>query len=387
MHHTHVPFQDSFILYKETPGAYVILADKSRVPCNGVETVCFLLSGKKVIFSDVLHVPCLRSPLLSVRCFRRILGCSFIADNHGSYLTFPSFILNVDDSSDCTILSSPSPDCDFPDFDSRLFGSISAVSDNTHFKDHRRPIGIKQIPRTKTTRSSNKNTIINTDDTFPGTSTVNNNQTASLSLTASNNNNLEHIDECNNNNDLHLLQPPDLDSTIHDLGLNPSDFTSPTLSAKQIQEVTTAIISHLQKYRCITPELLNFIRDKKYSTKNATSTTPDDRPTLLSSDKASNTFPSHIRFTIQQLSRYFGFRSLKNWDSLHDICQPNLSFINSSDPPLELGHAANIKKARSNKTPIDRPKDFLDVVHCDIGYGNTKSIGNGAQWLPTSVIH
>jgi hypothetical protein len=44
------PFQDSFILYKETPGAYVILADKSRVPCNGIGTVCFLLGGKKVIF-------------------------------------------------------------------------------------------------------------------------------------------------------------------------------------------------------------------------------------------------------------------------------------------------------------------------------------------------
>jgi hypothetical protein len=304
---------------------------------------------RKSFFSDVLHVPCLCSPLLSVQCFRRILGCSFIADNHGSFLTFPFFILNVDDSSDCTILSSPSSDCDSTDFDSRLVGSISAVSDNTHFKDQCRPIGSTQIPRTKTTRSSNKTTIINTDDTFPGTSKVNNNQNASSSLTSLNNNNLEHIDECNNNHDLPLTSLSDLDSTIHDLGLNPSDFTSPTLSAKQILEITTTIISHLQKYGCITPELLNFIRDKKYSTKNATSTTLDDRPTLLSSDKASNTFPSHICLTIQQLSRYFGFRSLKNWDSLYDVCQLNFSFINLSDPPLELGHVANIKKARSNK--------------------------------------
>jgi hypothetical protein len=34
---------------------------------------------------------------------------------------------------------------------------------------------------------------------------------------------------------------------------------------------------------------------------------------------------------------------------------------------------------QSNKTQIDRPQDFLEIVHCDIGYGDSKSIGNGAS--------
>jgi hypothetical protein len=126
-------------------------------------------------------------------------------------------------------------------------------------------------------------------------------------------------------------------------------------------------------------DLINFIKDGSSLSKNTTSTTPSNHPCLLSSDKMSNTAPKHIRYTIPQLSRYFGFCSFKNWDVLHDICQPNFSFHNTNDVPLEIGQVANIKKARSNKTPIDRPPDFLDVVHCDIGYGDTKSIGNGAS--------
>jgi hypothetical protein len=60
------------------------------------------------------------------------------------------------------------------------------------------------------------------------------------------------------------------------------------------------------------------------------------------------------------------------------VCQPNFSFIKPSDNFLELRHVANMKKARSNKTPVERPDKFLEVVHCDIGFGDYKSISNGA---------
>jgi hypothetical protein len=85
------------------------------------------------------------------------------------------------------------------------------------------------------------------------------------------------------------------------------------------------------------------------------------------------------------LSRYFGFWSFKNWDVLYDVCQPNFSFIKPSDNFLELGHVANMKKARSNKTPVECPEKFLEVVQGDIGFGNYKSIGNGALYCLTLV--
>ncbi len=119
--------------------------------------------------------------------------------------------------------------------------------------------------------------------------------------------------------------------------------------------------------------------------KNSTSTTPVNRPTLMSSDKMSNTAPVSMRFTVQQLSRYFGLRSFKISEVLHDVCQPNFSFIKPSNAFLELGQVANIKKSQSNKTPIEWPDKFLEVVHCDIGYRDCKSIGNGALYCLTLV--
>jgi len=92
------PFEQAFTSYKPTPNSFVILADKSKVACLGIGATSFLLNNKRIILHDVLHVPQLRSPLLSVRCFRRLMGCSFLADNSGSFLTFPTFVLPVDDS-------------------------------------------------------------------------------------------------------------------------------------------------------------------------------------------------------------------------------------------------------------------------------------------------
>jgi len=60
-----------------------------------------------------------------------------------------------------------------------------------------------------------------------------------------------------------------------------------------------------------------------------------------------------MRFTVQQLSRYFGFRSFKKWDVLHDVFQDNFSFIEPSNSPLELGDVANIKKLKATKSLLN----------------------------------
>jgi hypothetical protein len=136
---------------------------------------------------------------------------------------------------------------------------------------------------------------------------------------------------------------------------------------------------YINQHGRVTPELLHLLQSPCTSLKS-TSTTPDGHPTLLSPDKMSNTAAAHACLTVQQLSCYLGFYSLKNWDNLYDVCQPTFSLIKSSETPLELGAVANIKKSRQNKTPVPRPSKFLEVVHCDIGYGDCKSVGNGATY-------
>ncbi len=118
--------------------------------------------------------------------------------------------------------------------------------------------------------------------------------------------------------------------TLNEIHQQNTDTSS--LSPAQISHITNASTSHLKKHGHSTTELLNFICDG-YQSSNSTSTTPDDRPTLMSSNKMH-------RFTILQLSRYFGFHSLKSWDTLYDVCKLIFSIIEFSDPPLDLGHVA-----------------------------------------------
>jgi len=85
-----------------------------------------------------------------------------------------------------------------------------------------------------------------------------------------------------------------------------------------------------------------------------------------------NTAPSHLWYTVQQLSQHFGFCSLKNWNTPLEVCQLYFSVTQATEMPLE-GHVANIykaHKAHSNKSPIDKPQEFLEVVHFDIGHVN-----------------
>jgi hypothetical protein len=96
-----------FANYKPLPkGSHVLVADNHAIECLGVGTKFWRIGGQKgyiVGRHQVLHVPALKAPLLSVRQHRRHQGCSFIADNEGCYLTFPTFSIKVDDSVDCLI--------------------------------------------------------------------------------------------------------------------------------------------------------------------------------------------------------------------------------------------------------------------------------------------
>lgn len=105
----------------------------------------------------------------------------------------------------------------------------------------------------------------------------------------------EATDDDNGNTSSNTLDP--IHDTVHELNLDLTSLSSSNLSPTQIKESANAVISHLQKHGCISVELINFI---------------NGHPTSLSSGKMLNTAPLHCCFTIQQLSWYFGFHSLKN---------------------------------------------------------------------------
>ena len=64
------PDHNTFIKYKFLPpGHYIKLADKSKVPVLGIGSTLQQLRNKHIVLTEVLHVPHLHSPLLSIRSF------------------------------------------------------------------------------------------------------------------------------------------------------------------------------------------------------------------------------------------------------------------------------------------------------------------------------
>lgn len=147
-----VCFRELFFSYKPCFQSLFILADKSKVPYLGIGCVSMILGDKKVMFHDVLHVLSLWCSLLSVWCYQWFKGCSFLGDNSGCFLSFPTFFLPVDDSSDCIIRGKFLPDNNVIDFDSHLVGSVLAVSDNTHFRNSRHSTSLSSSTQKKNIR-------------------------------------------------------------------------------------------------------------------------------------------------------------------------------------------------------------------------------------------
>ena len=87
--------------YEPVSHQFVEMGDGRRVPIVGKGTVQFDLGGHSVRLADCYHVPQLDVHLLSIRVHRRRgAGCSFLADGQGMSLTFPSFVVSVDDDAD-----------------------------------------------------------------------------------------------------------------------------------------------------------------------------------------------------------------------------------------------------------------------------------------------
>jgi hypothetical protein len=311
-----VPFRECFIDYKATPNRYVILADSKKSPCLGQGSVRLTMGGVTVLIKDVLHVRALRCPLYSVRCHRRSIGCAFLADNEGIYLTFPKFIIPVDDSVDCIVKGKFA----YPDstlyFDARLAGTVSAVSDSTRHRNNRRPV-VQPIPTQSPTIDSTlahcQVTNENLPDGSPCSSVGNNielDSTTSFSMPVV-------------NEDLNAPDP--IVMVMDELGLNAAEFSGSKLSPVQIQQIIQACIKDLTANGCISMKLVNLLRAAHFPSKTPTSTTPDDRPELLSSDKMPSSAGAHRRFTVPQLHRYFGFRQLKNWETVLAVAQDNIS--------------------------------------------------------------
>ena len=120
------PSRNGFLDYSPAlDGSHVISASGEQIHVAGRGRYCASVNGRTCVFPDWLHIPHLQMPLISVRQFLRMgQGCSFLADNTGYFLTFPEFIIDVDDLMDCVVNFTPAPTATHFDFNGRTVPDI-----------------------------------------------------------------------------------------------------------------------------------------------------------------------------------------------------------------------------------------------------------------------
>ena len=129
------PLRESFISYTPLDNCYVTIANSEKIKCAGRGTVFLKLRDKAVKLANVLHVPDLEMTLLSVRSHRRRgQGCSFLADESGCFLTFPNFVVEIDDSDDCIIPCAIADHSAHPDHCESLARPVSRSSQADAFR-------------------------------------------------------------------------------------------------------------------------------------------------------------------------------------------------------------------------------------------------------------
>lgn len=85
-----------------------MLGDDTRLPIYGRGTAKIRLNGKTILLRNALHVPALRAPLYSLRQHSKQPGCGTFSDsNTGSFILFPHFVLQIDDSTDNLLSYAP----------------------------------------------------------------------------------------------------------------------------------------------------------------------------------------------------------------------------------------------------------------------------------------
>ncbi len=103
-----IPDKSAFISYGPVSGCRVRMGNNSFAPILGTGLAIISLNGKKILIRDYLLIPALCNPLFSLHAHQCQHRCGFIGmHNLGMYVFFPSFIVEVNTTTNCHILYKP----------------------------------------------------------------------------------------------------------------------------------------------------------------------------------------------------------------------------------------------------------------------------------------
>jgi hypothetical protein len=95
-------------------------------------------------------------------------------------------------------------------------------------------------------------------------------------------------------------------------------------------------------------------------------------------DKPSSSLPSQITFSEDYLRASVGFRCIDTMKKCFPtLYQGTITLDNMpADAVLDMGDLATLQKTARNTSPVPRPECFGDVIHMDIVFEPSISLGN-----------
>ena len=93
------PDYSTFKTYRRLTNRYATLGDTTKLTIEGIGTAVYTLNRRTILNRNALHIQELWGPLYSLRKHRQIPRCDVYSSyKDGSYLFFPDFILQIEDS-------------------------------------------------------------------------------------------------------------------------------------------------------------------------------------------------------------------------------------------------------------------------------------------------
>ena len=414
--------RSAFTDFRPLVGHFITIADNTRIQVTGVGTIVFLLGNRVIRLANVLCVPELAGPLFSVRRFRKIPGCGFFATNTKCCLAFPTFVLDIDDSTDVSLPYQSLPSATVFDFDelttphsvpsgsafvtTRTGKSSSPPAPSpsplvTHITppatqpsaDDRDDSTYDDMPPLIPRPSVKFSPALITPDTTPSAP-----RPSKSAAPAS--------DHDANYADMPPLMLNDADDDDDDscAGDMPSSmprssgFVDPRYPNKA--SISSGAVDSRYPNKPSVPSKCSPVSapvkvlpvSTKCSPVSATvkvllhvpipadpSLIPDDDlselivpppkvtvPLVRPCDTPNSSAPATLKLTSFQLHRYLGFRHLPDYSILEQTSFSHLRVVNTGTPPLDLGAVATVPRGRRGAARR-RSKHYLQDVYMDIG--------------------
>ena len=320
--HHMIPDKSAFISCNRVD-KQVRMGNRAYVPVFGWGTAVFALNGHTVLIRNVLHVPALRVPLYSLCAHLKQRGCGFVGDNSlgGMCVYFPSFFISVDISEDCHLrFRSLGDTASLKKVEYGRPRSEASASRVTTRSQSRQAAGAIQAPGIIRNASSEPDAAVPPVASPQPAKAIWWQQPVSVNAA-----------------------PGPRAREAHPRALPRGDGGVKLLSALSPEEVR----QYLHRPGTEPPPLR-----------------PCDM--LCDSDKK-------VRWSAEEIHLATRARKFKNYQHLLQ-CTKSGEWVNVGEFPASLGSHISIPGAKRGKL-IDRHLNkYLDVVHLDIGFGNTVSV-------------